>query len=127
MMLAKMTEIPEWGLDPSESKEIAEAVNRYLDLHPVGIDPSKIALANLCMVTGMVAATHYGAYRLRVKKEAATGRPQPVPMAPRPAQPAATGPAPAPAPFIDPTAGARSPADMWSQNGVLNEGYSPAI
>lgn len=68
-MLAAMTSVPEWQLDKSEARMLAEASASVAAHYDVSASAKTIAWTNLIMVAGTVYGTRIIAIRARNKKD----------------------------------------------------------
>lgn len=109
LMGAAILHVDELALDAEEAKKLADAIREVAKHYPMGIDPKKIAVANLAIVaTGI-----YGTRAVAIYKRAGKAR-QPRPMAvPQPIrQPERVETELKPQPNTAPLPNVRTPQDM---------------
>lgn len=128
VMLAGMTQVPEFMLDPKEAAALSSAIKQVNDFYPMMVDPRKVAVVQLCVVAGGIYGTHFMAWR---KRTAAAAPQRPTAAAPSSAPAAApsstaAAPSSAAAPVVDILSRAKNPSDLWKESAVLPNGYSPS-
>lgn len=67
---AALLDIKELALDKSEAEVMSDATKEVLKYYPVGLDPKKVAIANMIIVFGGIYSTRIMAYRTRMQLEA---------------------------------------------------------
>jgi hypothetical protein len=69
-MGAMILQTPELALDPSEAKQLSEAIQQVSQFYPVGLSPKTLAWINLSMVAGGLYGTRIVAIYNRTKTNA---------------------------------------------------------